>query len=760
MFVSLLTQSQLFNTSTTNNYSNGYSTNYSTSESSPTNLVNLTNQPAVVSVTDSSIKMNAYHPLENGDELSNRKTNGRTTNQSSNRRCKKSKKSTIKFDSSYKENDDHGPKKVNKANANNKNKNQDQANRKTNLNDRLASNKKMRNSSSGTEGYSSLDDDDSASCRSANVDSPDLVGRSTDDAKIDHHHSTELHHLHHTYHMLNNGSVKSDDLDVHSDLNSTDHSTASSTTDLNVKATNLNNSTTTATSDFDQDEIEQSTEQYLGSIFKQLNVGSQGYLTLQELFIVCEHTMGLIDEELVKQLFDRLDEDKDGKVSFDELLKQLTSSSTSANLTNASGLSCEDLATVESYAALTKSSSTNELHLNDFNDTNNENDINELNRKETNQANKMNSEPTDSTNHHKSSLSLELSPYSSYKNYFKSSHESSSTYDKHPTERNEHIDNVDNRTESYYSLDSKLINQKSTNNSNGKQPASKHQRTNSFTNTSSDGHTKVPSNHSSSTNTQSSSALLNSNNSNNNNHHHHHNNQTCSTNQSDYTYTHNSKVFCHKRTNSVGNAHHTSHHSHTHCNKLLTNTSTQASSSLNPSSNESTFNQPSNLSSINERSTSELDKTSPCAPPRDPVNCSVSNHQTSQSGEQASGQGDMFNKRRFSSSNASTPELEHTQLLSSISSMHQFNSSHLYHHQSSNLTKEHHLDLSEQTSEEDDFFNLTGFGNFLSIDPFNYGYVCTVFLVCLFVCISFCYCSLPEWMVLFTFCLILPGVII
>jgi len=738
IFVSLLTQSQLFNTSTAN-YSNNQT------PQSPDRIVNLSN----TSSTGSELKMNTFHHDTN-DEINNRKTN-RTTNQS-NRRCKKSKKSTnIKFDSSYKENEvDQENKHQNKKNKNKANLNKNKSvnidnnltNRKTaSLNDRLNSQtKKMRNSSSGTEGYSSLDDD-CASGRSA--ESPDIVvvGLSSVDEKSDHSNETKLHL--NSYHLLSNHnkddhSDQSDELDVQS----SDHSTASSTTDLNLKVTNnnnklLNNSTTTATSDFDQDEIEQSTEQYLGSIFEQLNVGKEGFLTLQELFVVCEHTMGLADEELVKQLFERLDEDNDGKISFDELLKQLTSSSTTgANLTNASGLSCEELEDLEKYQAnytITKSSSTNKLHqlINDsdfLNDTNNENNLNELNckREEEEEVNQMSTESSDSSNK-KSNLSLELSAYSSYKNYFKASHDSSSSnnYSDLPEQIElceDNIDNVNKLTESYYSLDSNLIiNQKSSSSSLDN---SKHQRTNSFTTASLDC-LKVPSiNSSNSNNTQQTTSHYSTLNNNSNN------KKNSNQSKSDYNRP------CHKRTNSVDNSQSTSSHAHhsQNCNKHIPNTSTNGSSSMNNTTSiESTasFNQTSsNLSSINEQvqhqTGSELNLKKPCD---SSVNrCLSSNISTTSTKANSelqkprldeTSQGDLFNnKRLFSTSNVSTPELEHTQLLSSISSthsIHQFNSSHLYHHQSS--TQEHHL--SQQNDEE----LFTGFGNLLSLDPFSFGYI-------------------------------------
>ncbi|CAG2159096.1 unnamed protein product [Oppiella nova] len=66
------------------------------------------------------------------------------------------------------------------------------------------------------------------------------------------------------------------------------------------------------------------TEQYLRSIWERLGVGSNGYLNIDDLYRVCEH-IGMVDinREIIEQLFDKLDSDQDGRVSFDEFLDGL-----------------------------------------------------------------------------------------------------------------------------------------------------------------------------------------------------------------------------------------------------------------------------------------------------------------------------------------------------------------------------------------------------------------------------------------------------
>lgn len=59
-------------------------------------------------------------------------------------------------------------------------------------------------------------------------------------------------------------------------------------------------------------------EQYLREIWSQLGVGYNGYLNLAELYRVCEHIGMSASEEMIEQLFDKLDNDQDGRVSFGE----------------------------------------------------------------------------------------------------------------------------------------------------------------------------------------------------------------------------------------------------------------------------------------------------------------------------------------------------------------------------------------------------------------------------------------------------------
>lgn len=791
--MSLLTQSQLFSAST-----NSYPDSVIEKDQfrAHTNAANLNNCSPATGVTEPHGKLNAYHQLA-GDESSNRKTNGRT-NQTS-RRCKKSKKSTNFDTSSFKANDDNqenkhsnkhptapgGKKNKNRNNKNvNNNINLDkdsnhpdhhQTNRKNNLNDRLSSGKKMqRNSSSGTEeGYSSLDDCGSTSSAHscAIPESPDLiVALSNDEERGDPTNepaSKGLHHLHSYrshHHMLVNSKKEDDNSDAnqsddHLDLNSSDRSTVStvSSSDLNLMHNNEDLNSTAEEAHFQQqDEFEQSTEQYLSSIWQQLDVGKGGYLTLQELFIVCEHCqMGPMDEGLVKQLFDRLDEDKDGKVSFDELLKQLTSSSTTGD--------DDEVTNIASASALNENDYNLEEHIDSYpNDYQGDYQLTNSNNLSNKSADKAMNEQTalgspmnaefegEPSGKSSSGLSLALSPYSAYKNYFSAaSHHNDSSFNKEATYDDErsHLkngddaDNVDHMTDSnpFYSLDSKLL---------PNAVSGKHQRKNSFSAANASDCLNVPS--IGSQPPQSANSLS----------------CCCSTlnnqSKSDYGFTSSgcSKVFCHKRTGSLGNAHpqtphaghkqaHCNQYRNENCNELLgsssaSNTSSSANgSSANPSSSsasESSVNQTlsknshqtsSTLSAISEQrpDLGELNAKS-CAAANCCCSSKANNKLLSESGQ---GDGCCSGKRgpidkfsvnlssRYSppSSNQSTPELEHTQLLSSLNSMHQFNSSHSYHHQTSSLTKEHHLP--QQQANDEDFCNLTGFGNLLSLDPFNYG---------------------------------------
>lgn len=66
------------------------------------------------------------------------------------------------------------------------------------------------------------------------------------------------------------------------------------------------------------------TEDYIQGIWKKLSVGSDGYLDRDELYKVCEDIgMQGLDDDLMEQLFEKLDSDMDGKVSFDEFLEGL-----------------------------------------------------------------------------------------------------------------------------------------------------------------------------------------------------------------------------------------------------------------------------------------------------------------------------------------------------------------------------------------------------------------------------------------------------
>uniref|UniRef100_T1IIF3 EF-hand domain-containing protein n=1 Tax=Strigamia maritima TaxID=126957 RepID=T1IIF3_STRMM len=59
--------------------------------------------------------------------------------------------------------------------------------------------------------------------------------------------------------------------------------------------------------------------EYLQAIWKTLSVGKNGFLDLEELEKVCQHIgMENISQEVVSQLFDKLDIDQDGKISFQE----------------------------------------------------------------------------------------------------------------------------------------------------------------------------------------------------------------------------------------------------------------------------------------------------------------------------------------------------------------------------------------------------------------------------------------------------------
>ncbi|XP_067119469.1 ninein-like protein isoform X2 [Centruroides vittatus] len=69
--------------------------------------------------------------------------------------------------------------------------------------------------------------------------------------------------------------------------------------------------------------LETNPEEYLQGIWKKLGVGKDGYLNLEELARVCERIGMEMSDEVVTQLFEKLDCDQDGKVSFEEFLQGL-----------------------------------------------------------------------------------------------------------------------------------------------------------------------------------------------------------------------------------------------------------------------------------------------------------------------------------------------------------------------------------------------------------------------------------------------------
>ncbi|XP_028410974.1 ninein-like protein isoform X2 [Dendronephthya gigantea] len=65
-------------------------------------------------------------------------------------------------------------------------------------------------------------------------------------------------------------------------------------------------------------------EQQLRQIWSEVNVGANGFLDKNELSVVCEHIgMDGIDEDELSLLFDELDDDHNGQVSFEEFLHGL-----------------------------------------------------------------------------------------------------------------------------------------------------------------------------------------------------------------------------------------------------------------------------------------------------------------------------------------------------------------------------------------------------------------------------------------------------
>lgn len=120
-------------------------------------------------------------------------------------------------------------------------------------------------------------------------------------------------------------------------LTNTNSNSNSSTTASTTTTTSLQTKTNCAINSpshvLQQDDLNQisstnlydgNTEDYLKSIWNHLGVGQNGYLDMKDLYRVCEHIgMVGINDDIIQQLFDKLDHDQDGKVSFDEFLQGL-----------------------------------------------------------------------------------------------------------------------------------------------------------------------------------------------------------------------------------------------------------------------------------------------------------------------------------------------------------------------------------------------------------------------------------------------------
>lgn len=66
--------------------------------------------------------------------------------------------------------------------------------------------------------------------------------------------------------------------------------------------------------------------EYLRSTWTKLGLPENSYLSIEDLGFVCnEIGMADVSEEAIEQLFATLDRDKDGKVSFEELLTGMSS---------------------------------------------------------------------------------------------------------------------------------------------------------------------------------------------------------------------------------------------------------------------------------------------------------------------------------------------------------------------------------------------------------------------------------------------------
>lgn len=81
----------------------------------------------------------------------------------------------------------------------------------------------------------------------------------------------------------------------------------------------------------DNDALEESKDvtllrEYLRNTWSKLGLSENSHLTIEDLGFVCsEIGMADVSEEAIEQLFATLDRDKDGQVSFEELLTRMSS---------------------------------------------------------------------------------------------------------------------------------------------------------------------------------------------------------------------------------------------------------------------------------------------------------------------------------------------------------------------------------------------------------------------------------------------------
>lgn len=95
------------------------------------------------------------------------------------------------------------------------------------------------------------------------------------------------------------------------------------------------------------------TAEYIREIWNKLRVGEDGFLNREELYKVCEDIgMTPLDDDLIQQLFEKLDSDKDGKVSFDEFLEGLFKQEQGSSLDIASSGSKHELSKYDSQKAM------------------------------------------------------------------------------------------------------------------------------------------------------------------------------------------------------------------------------------------------------------------------------------------------------------------------------------------------------------------------------------------------------------------------